>query len=100
MLGDFAVIHGLPSILTLSLLLAVRAQLPYELGGLESDVIFVDGGNTFRLYKVSRLAKLHKLSLRKTLQRIFIPRAFTAHQMMSIILEKLEEKSSNIKLNL
>lgn len=91
MLGDFAVIHGLPSILSLSLLLTVRAQLPYELGGLESDVIFVDGGNTFRLYNVSRLARLHKLNPRKVLQRIFISRAFTAHQMTSIIFEKLEE---------
>ena len=89
-LGNFAVIYGLPSILSLSLLLTVRAQLPYELGGLESDVIFVDGSNTFRLYKVSRLAKLHKLNPRKALQRIFISRAFTAHQMTSIIIDKLE----------
>jgi hypothetical protein len=33
MLGDFAVMYGLPSMLTLSLLLAVRAQLRYQLGG-------------------------------------------------------------------
>jgi hypothetical protein len=91
MLGDFAVINGLPSVLTLSLLLAVRAQLPYQLGGLESSVVFVDGGNTFRLYKVSRLARLHHLKPRNVLQRIFISRAFTAHQMTSIILDKLEE---------
>jgi hypothetical protein len=90
-LGDFAVVHGLPSVLTLSLLLAVRAQLPYQLGGLESSVVFVDGGNTFRLYKVSRLARLHHLKPRNVLQRIFISRAFTAHQMTSIILDKLEE---------
>ena len=91
MLGDFAVVHGLPSILTLSLLLSVRAQLPYQLGGLESSVVFVDGGNTFRLYKVSRLARLHHLKPRNVLQRIFISRAFTAHQMTSIILDRLEE---------
>jgi hypothetical protein len=91
MLGDFAIVHGLPSVLTLSLLLAVRAQLPYQLGGLESSVVFVDGGNTFRLYKVSRLARLHHLKPRNVLQRIFISRAFTAHQMTSIILDKLEE---------
>jgi hypothetical protein len=94
MLSDFAVIHGLPSVLTLSLLLAVRAQLPYQLGGLESSVVFVDGGNTYRLYKVSRLARLHHLRPRNVLQRIFISRAFTAHQMTSIILDKLEEATA------
>jgi hypothetical protein len=91
MVGDFAVIYGLPSVLTLSLLLAVRAQLPYQLGGLESSTVFIDGGNTFRLYKVSRLARLHQLRPRNVLQGIYISRAFTAHQMTSIILDKLEE---------
>jgi hypothetical protein len=94
MLGDFAVMYGLPSILTLSLLLAVRAQLPYQLGGLESSVVFVDGGNTYRLYRVSRLARLHHLRPRDVLQRIFISRAFTAHQMTSIIFDKLEEATT------
>jgi hypothetical protein len=89
--GDFAVIDGLPTILPLSLLLAVRAQLPCQLGGLESSVVFVDGGNTFRLYKVSYLAQLHQLDPTEVLQRIFISRAFTAHQMTSIILDNLEE---------
>jgi len=89
--GDFALIDGLPSILPLSLFLAVRAQLPYQLGGLESSVVFVDGGNTFRLYKVSYLAQLHQLDPTEVLQRIFISRAFTAHQMTSMILDKLEE---------
>jgi len=90
-LGNFAVLYGSPSVLSLSLLLAVKAQLPYQLGGLESSAVFVDGGNTFRLYEVSRMAQLHHLQPRQVLQRIFISRAFTAHQMTSIILEKLEE---------
>ena len=89
--GDFAVIDGLPTILPLSLLLTVRAQLPCQLSGLESSVVFVDGGNTFRLYKVSQLAQLHQLDPTEVLQRIFISRAFTAHQMTSMILDKLEE---------
>jgi hypothetical protein len=89
-LGDFAVIDGLPTILPLSLLLAVRAQLPCQLGGLESSVVFVDGGNTFRLYKVSRIAQMHELDPSEVLQRIFISRAFTTHQMTSMILDKLQ----------
>jgi hypothetical protein len=89
--GDFAVIYGLQHVLSLSLLLAVRAQLPCQLGGLESSVVFVDGGNTFRLYRVSRLARLHHLRPRDVLRRIFISRAFTMHQMTSLILDDLEE---------
>lgn len=90
-MGDFAVLYGLPTILPLSLLLCVRAQLPFQLGGLETNVVFVDGGNTFRLYKVSRIAQLHQLDPGQVLERIYISRAFTAYQMSSVIFEKLEE---------
>ena len=88
--GDFAVFHGSSAILSLSMLLCVRAQLPYQLGGLETNVIFVDGGNTFKLYDVSYIAQLHKLYPRDVLNRIFISRAFTAYQMTSLIFEWLQ----------
>jgi hypothetical protein len=89
--GDFAVLYGSPSVLSLSSLLCVRAQLPNQLGGLGSDVVFVDGGNTFRLYQVTRLAQLHQLNPREVLERIYISRAFTAYQTTSLIMEKLKE---------
>lgn len=89
--GDFAVLYGSPSVLSLSSLLCVRAQLPNQLGGLGSDVVFVDGGNTFRLYQVARLAQLHQLNPREVLERIYISRAFTAYQMTALIMEKLKE---------
>ena len=38
-MGDFAVLHGASSILSLSSLLAVRAQLPLQLGGLGTRVV-------------------------------------------------------------
>ena len=98
--GDFTVIYGQPGVLTLSLLLTVRAQLPSQLGGLESNVVFVDGGNTFRLYKTSRLARLHHLKPKEALQRIFISRAFTMHQMTSIILDGLEETAKKYNARL
>jgi hypothetical protein len=81
-------------------LLCIRAQLPKQLGGLGSNVVFIDGGNTFRLYKIARLAQLHQLNPQEVLERIFISRAFTAYQLTSIILDKLEEtiKSYNAKL--
>jgi len=90
-LGNFAILCGTQTVLPLSLLLSVRAQLPFQLGGLETNVIFVDGGNTFRLYEVTRIAQLHQLNPKQVLKRIYISRAFTAYQMTSIILEKLKE---------
>jgi hypothetical protein len=89
-LGNFAVLHGNCKTLQLATLLCVRAQLPHQLGGLETNVVFVDGGNTFSLYDVSRTAQLHELDPRNVLKRIFISRAFTAYQMTSLILDELQ----------
>ncbi len=89
--GDFVAFYGNRSVLSLSLLLAVRAQLPLQLGGLETNTIFIDGGNSFRLYEVSRIAQIHQLDPREVLGRIFISRAFTAYQLTSLVLEKLKE---------
>ena len=89
-LGNFAVLRGSSTILSLSMLLCVRAQLPYQLGGLETNVVFLDGGNTFRLYDISYIAQIHELDPKKILERIFISRTFTAYQMTSLILDKLQ----------
>ena len=99
-LGDFAVLHGSPAVLPLSMLLCVRAQLPPQLNGLGTNVIFVDGGNAFRLYDVSTIAQLHELDPKEVLERIFISRAFTAYQMTSIAFDRLQEtvKRYNSKL--
>lgn len=98
--GDFAVLYGSQSVQSLISLLCVRAQLPNQLGGLSSNVVFVDGGNTFRLYQVTRLTQLHHLDPKQTLERIYISRAFTAYQMVSLMLERLKEAvtSFNAKL--
>jgi len=98
--GDFAVLYGSPSVISLTSLLCIRAQLPVQLGGLGSNVVFIDGGNTFRLYNIARLAQLHQLNPQQVLERIFISRAFTAYQLTSLILDKLEEtiKNCNAKL--
>lgn len=99
-IGDFAVLHGSSSVLSLSSLLCVKAQLPIQLGGLGSNVVFVDGGNTFQLYYIARLARLHRLDPKQTLERIYISRAFTAYQITALVLEKLKEtiKRYDVKL--
>ncbi len=89
--GDFAVIYGSSSVQTLTSMLCIKAQLPTQLGGLSSNVIFIDGGNSFRLYQIARLAQLQQLDPKQTLDRIFISRAFTAYQLTALVLEQLKD---------
>mgnify|MGYP005844285215 CR=1 FL=1 len=98
--GDFAVLYGSHAATTLASWLCIRAQLPSQLGGLGSSTVFIDGANTFRLHQTARLARLHRLNPEKVLERIFISRAFTAYQMTTLIMQKLEEavKTCNAKL--
>lgn len=98
--GDFALLYGSHAVSSLASLLCIRAQLPPQLGGLGSNVVFIDGANTFRLYQITRLARLHQLDPKQVLDRIYISRAFTAYQMAALILQKLEDavKTCNAKL--
>jgi len=90
-MGDFAVLHGHPLCKTLSFLLSVRCQLPKEEGGLNSTVIYVDGGNTFNPYAISAIAREYDLDPQSTLEQIFVSRAFTAYQLSALVFETLED---------
>ncbi len=72
----------------LSLLLSVRATLPAP-RGLDSDVIFIDGGNLFDAYAVSQHCTILGLEPDKVQERIHLSRAFTHHQVFSLIVNKL-----------
>jgi len=87
--GDFAIIQG-SSASALTSLLCVRGQLPNQLGGLNSKVLFIDGGNTFDLYQISQLARIHLLNPKQVLDNIYISRAFTAYQATALIMHKLK----------
>ena len=91
--GEFAVLNGSSAASYLASLLCVRAQLPAQLGGLASKAIFVDGGggNTFRLYQITKIAQLLDLNPTQVLKQISIARAFTAYQMTCLIMDKLCE---------
>ncbi len=94
--GDFSVING-SSATVFASLLCVRAQLTCQLGGLNSSVVFIEGGNTFELYQIAKLARMHCLEPKKVLDNIYISRAFTAYQMVALIMRKL--KSAVEKFN-
>ncbi len=89
-LGDFAILQG-SSVLSLASLLCVKAQLPMQLGGLQSNVVFIDGGNTFRLYQIAQFAQIHHLNPKRVLDNIFISRAFTAYQTAALIKDQLQD---------
>jgi Rad51 len=89
-LGDFAVLQG-ASVSSLISMLCVKAQLPTQLGGLQSSVVFIDGGNIFKLYQIARLAQLNQINPKKVLDNIYISRVFTAYQEASLITQHLKE---------
>jgi hypothetical protein len=87
--GDFAVLYG-HRVSFMAFALCVRCILPTEKGGLGSSAVFVDGGNSFNPYLMGNLARIYDLDPRTTLERVYVSRAFTAYQLSSLILEKLE----------
>jgi len=88
--GEFAVIHGSSTVQSLLPTLCVKAQLPYQLEGLETNVLFIDGANSFRLYEISEIAQRWELDPKHVLENIFVSRAFTVYQLVSLILEQLQ----------
>jgi len=88
-LGDFAILRGNTASYML-FLLSVRAQFSPEQGGLGSSITFVDGGNTFNPYFVAEIARSYGLNAKEALENICVSRAFTAYQLSSLILEKLD----------
>jgi predicted ATP-dependent serine protease len=98
--GEFAVIYGSASVTSLTSLLCIRAQLPTQLGGLGSNVVFIDCGNTFAQDIIARLAQLNHLNPSNARKRIFNFGAFTAYQLTSLIMDKLEEKVKNCNAKL
>jgi hypothetical protein len=98
--GEFAVIYGSPAVSSMVSLLCVRAQLPTQLGGLGSNVIFIDCGNTFTQDSIARFAQQNHLNPTNVRERIFNFGTFTAYQLTSLVMDKLEEKitTTNVKL--
>lgn len=87
--GQLVSLHGEPSN-SFSLLLCVRATLP-EPDGLDSDCIFIDGGNMLDSYAINHYAENLGLDQRKIHERIHLSRAFTHHQVDSVITQLRNE---------
>jgi hypothetical protein len=70
---------------TVAELLAFRAQLPRERGGLDSRTLFIDGGNRSDLYLFASFARRYFLDARRALRRVTNCRVFTAYQLASLL---------------
>ena len=69
--------------------ICVRAQLPHRYGGLDSNVLLIDGANSSDLYMCVNFARQYGLVPYKILERIISSRAFTAYQLADTIINKV-----------
>jgi RecA/RadA recombinase len=89
--GDFAVLYGPSSLNSLTSLLCARAQLPAQIGGLDSNVVFIDCANSSSLSNVQLL----QLDAKDPLERVLNMRVYTAYRLTSLIMEKLQDAVEN-----
>jgi len=66
-----------------------RAQLPVEAGGLDSAVLFIDGGNRSDPYLFSSFAKQRGLRPAAAMRRVASCRVFTFYQLAALVSEHL-----------
>lgn len=74
-----------PGSSAVSELAAFRAQLPLERGGLNSTVLFIDGGNRSDPYLFASFAKQHGVSPNEALRRVANCRVFTMYQLAQLV---------------
>ncbi len=70
-------------------LAAFRAQLPFEMGGLDSAVLFIDGGNRSDPYLFSSFAKQWGFKPKVAMRRVTICRVFTMYQLADLVSKHL-----------
>jgi hypothetical protein len=66
-------------------MMCVRAQLPRSKGGLDSHVIFIDGGNSSDVYLTAKYSRMFCLDTENVLRRIISSRVFTIYQLAELI---------------
>jgi hypothetical protein len=89
--GDFAILYGPQSVTSLASSLCVRAQLPVHLGGLESNVVFIDCANSSSISEIGHVEQVAQLDTKTALDRVYNLRVYTAYRLTSLIMEKLQE---------
>ena len=80
---------------TVAELMTFRAQLPLEAGGLDSAVLFIDGGNRSDPYLFSSFAKQHGIKPAVAMKRVTTCRVFTMYQLADLISEHIVRAADN-----
>jgi hypothetical protein len=98
--GDFAVLYGSQSVTSFVSQLCVRAQLPTQQGGLDSNVIYIDAANSSSLPNILQAAENQQIDVQSVIGRLINSRAYTAYRLTSLVMNQLEEvvKASHAKL--
>jgi hypothetical protein len=86
--GRLVVLSGGPSSIVAELA-AFRAQLPVEIGGLDSTVLFIDGGNRSDPYLFSSFARQKGVRPAAAMRRVASCRIFTFYQLAAMVSEHL-----------
>ena len=63
-----------------------------SINDLGDEVVWVDGGNSINPYEIASLCRRYRLDMRETLDSVNVARAFTAYQMTSLIVDRLEKE--------
>ena len=80
--------------------ICVRAQMPHRYGGLETNVLLIDGANTSNLYQCVDYAQKYGLDVKKILQGIISSRTFTVYQIANLIINELENAIKHYKVKI
>lgn len=86
--GRLVMLMG-PGSSAVSELAAFRAQLPLEKGGLNSTVLFIDGGNRSDPYLFASFARQYGVNPGDALRRVTTCRVFTMYQLAQLVSEYL-----------
>ena len=89
--ATLTVLAGPEYVLDLGTTLAGRAVLSGR------TVLYVDGANAFDPYIISRLAREAGQSPRTVMQRLRLSRAFTCHQLETLLVERLPEAIAHFR---
>jgi len=92
--GRLVMFSGAPSSVVAELA-AFRAQLPVESGGLDSAVLFIDGGNRSDPYTFSSFAKQRGVKPAVAMRRVTSCRVFTLYQLAALVSEHLERATED-----
>lgn len=89
--GDFAVLYGPQTVTSIATSLCARAKLPNRLGGLDSNIVFIDCANSSSISNIEQLSLQQQMESEEPLRRIHNIRVYTAYRLTTLIMEKLQE---------